>query len=93
MSRRDPAAGLGRTQRIVLHRLALDAKSVRTLAYDGFGLTESSARSALDRLGRRSLVDRKFSYDTLVYFLTSEGAEVEAALDPLDDEDDPEPVR
>lgn len=87
MARRAPGVGLGRTQVTVLRLLAMDAKSVRTLAYDGFGLSESSARSALDRLGRRGLVDRRFNRDDLVYFLTSDGAEVERSLLALDDDE------
>lgn len=78
--RKEPGEGLGRTQVLVLRLLGEDAKSVRTLSNDGFGLSAGAVRGALDRLGRRGLVDRRFSYDELVYLLTKEGAEVEKAL-------------
>lgn len=85
---KEPGQGLGRTQVLVLQLLALSDKSVRTLASDGFGLSESSVRGALERLGRRGLVDRKFSHDVLEYHLTRQGAEVEQTLSGLDDEED-----
>jgi ATP-dependent DNA ligase/DNA-binding MarR family transcriptional regulator len=92
--RKEPGEGLGRTQVLVLRLLYMDSKSVRTLSYDGFGLTESSARAALQRLGMRGLVDREHRQSTreTVYFLTAEGAEVERALTGIDDDEDSEVV-
>jgi ATP-dependent DNA ligase len=85
---REPSKGLGRTQVLVLQLLANGPKSVRTIASDGFGISESSARSTLERLGRRGLVDRKYSYRELEYHLTSEGAEVEQTLSGLDEDEE-----
>lgn len=85
---RDRGVGLGRTQILVLHLLAQDAKSIRTLGYDWPGLTESAARSAVNRLGDRRLVDAvgRDDYDHRTYGLTDRGREVEAALvDASDD--------
>jgi DNA-binding HxlR family transcriptional regulator len=73
---------------LVLQLLANGPKSVRTIASDGFGISESSARSTLERLGRRGLVDRKYSYRELEYHLTSEGAEVEQTLSGLDEDEE-----
>jgi ATP-dependent DNA ligase/DNA-binding MarR family transcriptional regulator len=84
--RKEPGEGLGRTQIRVLSLLALGEKSVRALSME-VGLSESGARSTLERLGRRGLVDRKFSHDVLEYYLTRQGAEVEQKLAGLDEED------
>lgn len=73
---------LGRTQKLVLSLLAGHSKSIRTLAADWPGLTESSVRSSLTRLARRALVDVAGfdDYERRTYCLTSRGAEVEASL-------------
>jgi predicted ArsR family transcriptional regulator len=86
--RRD--APLGRTQQLVLHLLADNSKSVRTLAYDWPGLTENSVRSALERLGMRGLVDLADRHGERgrVYRLTAKGVEVENALIEPDGEED-----
>lgn len=76
--RKEPGAGLGRTQIEVLHLLALRPMSVRNLEMEG--MSASNARSTLKRLGLRGLVDRKFEYNILVYHLTEQGAEVEQSL-------------
>lgn len=81
MNRRDPAAGLGRTQKLVLHLLAREAKLVRTLAMDWPGLTEASVRTALTGLEQRGLVNRPTYHRGAYKFgLTDRGREVEAAL-------------
>lgn len=77
--RKEPGAGLGRTQVRVLSLLALGPKTVRALSIE-VGLSESGARSTLERLGRRGLVDRQFSYNVLEYHLTKQGEEVEHTL-------------
>lgn len=78
------AAGLGRTQRLVLQLLASGdgPKSARHLEYDWPGLTESAARSALDRLGMRGLVDMAGwdRRDGRTYCLTERGSQVEREL-------------
>lgn len=81
--------GLGRTQKLVLRLLADGSKSARHLAYDWPSLTESAARSAVHRLGERSLVDVAGwdSRDGRTYCLTDRGREVEQALNTDGDED------
>lgn len=74
---------LGRTQVLVLQLLAGGAKSVRELAYHWPSLTESSARSALERLGDKRLVDvAGFESGTTrrQFCLTARGADVERRL-------------
>lgn len=73
---------LGRTQILVLRLLASGgAKSVRHLAYDWPGLSESAARGAVMRLGDRSLVDvAGWDGESRTYTLTERGREVELAL-------------
>ena len=81
--RRDPSRGLGRTQRLVLHLLADRPKSVRTLLLDWWPrMPESSIRSALYSLGRRSLVDAAGWEPNggRTYALTDKGREVEREL-------------
>jgi hypothetical protein len=78
MANRDPGKGLGRTQIEVMHLLALGPKTVRDLTREG--LSDSNARSTLQRLGLRGLVDRKFKYNELEYFLTKTGEEVEQLI-------------
>lgn len=82
-------APLGRTQKLVLHLLALQPKSIRTLAYDWPGLTESAARSAVERLGLRGLVDVTGRHGEAgrVFTLTAKGAAVERDLIDLDEDD------
>lgn len=88
------AKGLGRTQVLVLQLLANGAKTCRTLGYDWPSLTEESARSTVDRLGGRGLVDAvRFEPGSGAreFGLTELGEGVERAvsqLDPLDEEDD-----
>lgn len=81
-SRRRGGVGLGRTQVLVLRLLASGPKSVRTLSYDWPDLTESAARSAVNRLGDRGLVDMAGwdRNDGRTFCLTARGREVEAAL-------------
>lgn len=60
-------------------------KSIRDLAYDWPGLSESAARGAINRLGDRGLVDAAdFDpiYDARRYSLTAKGERAVAALDP-----------
>jgi DNA-binding PadR family transcriptional regulator len=80
--RRNPAANLGRTQKLVLRLLADRPKSIQHLGYDWPGLTESAAYSAVMRLADRGLVDVAGwdDYDRRTYRLTEKGAEVEAGL-------------
>jgi DNA-binding HxlR family transcriptional regulator len=81
-ARKRGAAGLGRTQKLVLRLLASGSKSARHLAYDWPGLTESAAHSAVRRLGDRGLVDVAGwdNRDGRTYCLTERGAAVERSL-------------
>lgn len=85
--RREPGEGLGRTQVLVLQLLANGPKKVRDIGRDGFGISDSSARSTLNRLGLRGLVDRKYSYGQMEYFLTAEGVEVEKRVTGIEDDE------
>lgn len=85
--RQAPEKGLGRTQITILQLLANGPKKVRDIERDGFGISAATARSTLTRLGMRGLVDRKFSYRELEYFLTDEGAEVEKHLTGIEDDE------
>lgn len=87
-SRRRRNSPLGRTQQLVLHLLADRPKSIRTLAYDWPGLTESCVRSAVDRLAMRGLVDLadRQGERGRMFTLTAKGAEIERGL--IVDEDD-----
>lgn len=78
---RDRSKNLGRTQILVLHLLADGPKTVRTLGYDWPGLTDSAARSAVNRLGDRSLVDAT-GWDGAgrMYGLTECGEAVERSI-------------
>lgn len=80
---------LGRTQMLVLRLLAGGAKSAQTLGHDWPGLTASSARSAVMRLGMRGLVDMAGwnDYNQRTYRLTEKGAEVERSLNRDKDEE------
>lgn len=74
---------LGRTQRLVLHLLADGPKSAQQLGYDWPGITEASARGALDRLLDRGLVDSAGldQYGRLrTYGLTERGRTIEGLL-------------
>jgi DNA-binding MarR family transcriptional regulator len=96
---RNPASGLGRTQRLVLQLLALNQPcSASELArhWYGGGLTESAAGSAVSRLADRGLIDLgpgewtggRFSR---TYVLTERGVAVErqvSDLDPIDADGD-----
>lgn len=64
---------LGPVQRLVLDLLAISPRSVATIVYDGFGIPESSARSALDSLARRGYVERSFHHNEMQYHLTPAG--------------------
>ncbi len=82
---RDPRKNLGRTQQLVLHLIAAhsQAPSIRDLAYDWPSLTESAARSAVNRLGDRRLVDVAGFHagtNTRTYKLTALGRQVEVEL-------------
>lgn len=79
---------LGPTQEIVLLLLAGGERSARDISRDGFGVTEKAASAALDRLGRRSLVDRGHRYGELRYWLTTKGHEVVDAMCGDGDTDD-----
>lgn len=88
--RRGDDANLGRTQILVLRLLASGSKSVRHLAYDWPGLTESAARGAVMRLADRALVDVAGwdDYNGRTYFLTERGRAVEAALSVIENDGD-----
>lgn len=91
MARKRGAVGLGRTQRLVLSILASQGPcSARELEYHWPTLTESSAGSALRRLGDRGLVDAAgWNYSNQrTYGLTEQGYEVEAGLNTEYDEDE-----
>lgn len=78
-------AGIGRSQKLVLHLLALGSgeKSVRQLSYDWPDLTESAARGAVMRLGDRSLVDvAGWEDNRRTYKLTERGWEVVGEIEP-----------
>lgn len=74
---REPThAMLGFAQKCVLASLADDDKDVRTIAYDWPGLTESSARSAVNSLARWGLVDAvRFEGRSRLFGLTRHGSE------------------
>ncbi len=78
---------LGRTQQIVMHLLAGNAKSVRRLVHDWPGLTESGVNAAINSLGRRGLVDLadRNHERGRVYRLTDEGADLEKRLAGITD--------
>lgn len=84
--------GLGRSQKLVLNLLAINAEqTVRDLARNWPTLTESSARSAVNRLGDRGLVD--FAgwspyRDARTFSLTDRGRAVADTLVPPDEDDD-----
>lgn len=82
--------GFGGTQRIVLRLLSLEARSPKRISNDGFGLTESGAYSALNRLAERGLVDRRYDSGCreTVYFLTAKGFGEANKLDGVADEVD-----
>jgi len=85
-----PATNLGRTQKLVLRLLACHVRppTVRDLAMDWPGLTESAVRGAIGRLESRRLVDvAGYDGEARTYTLTGRGALVERALN-LDDEDE-----
>ena len=89
MSESLPAARIGRTQKQVLASLSVcRSASVRTLSRDWPGLTESSVRSAVMRLGQRSLVDVAGwdDYGCRTYALTDKGALIEHDIN-VGDED------
>ena len=84
------AARLGRTQKQVLASLAMHrSASVRTLAQDWPGLTESSVRSAVHRLGGRSFVDVAGwdDYGCRTYALTEKGTRFENDVNIGDDDE------
>lgn len=73
---------LGHTQRAILTSLASGPRSAVHLAYDWPWITEAGARSAIERLGRRSLVDvAGFDGQARTFKVTDKG------LDVLDLED------
>jgi DNA-binding PadR family transcriptional regulator len=84
--------GFGYTQKLVLRLLASgdSARSVRQLANDWPGLTESAVFGALGRLARRGLVDVAGwdDYERRTYRLTEKGIKVERELTGLDAEDE-----
>ena len=78
-------APLGRTQKLVLHLIAQhsQAPTIRDLSYDWPGLTESAARSAVDRLADRRLIDVAgfaAADNARTYKLTERGRAIELAL-------------
>jgi predicted ArsR family transcriptional regulator len=80
-----PTKGLGRTQTAVLHLLASmeHGASAADIAGSGFGISADAARSTLDTLGRRGLVDvrdRRSGDLGRRFALTARGAQVEADL-------------
>ena len=82
-----PVGRLGRTQILVLRLLASHDQppTVRRLAEDWPGLTESAVRGALERLGDRRLVD-VVGFDDVArtWKLTARGIEIECALNQED---------
>lgn len=82
----EPTTGLGRTQRLVLHLLALQSPCTsRELSYHWPSLSQSAANSAIERLANRGLVDLgpgDFSRGHFCrsYVLTQRGTEAESLL-------------
>lgn len=82
---------VGETQKLVLQLLASsqrNRKSVRTLAFDWPGLSESQVRGALTRLESRGLVKRVgYHAGSYFYGLTEKGRELEAQLTGLGEDE------
>lgn len=95
MTRRDPAAGLGPVQRLLLLLLADGTpRSVARIDTDTL-LSPGRARSALEGLSRRSLVERDHTSGDrsgdhgIQWFLTDRGQAVAVDLHGLDEEQVP----
>lgn len=91
-AQRSPASNLGRTQKLVLRLFATTGEnlSARQLEYHWPSLTESAAAGAIQRLGRRSLVDVAGWEDPSnrrTYRLTEKGWAVANVLDDIEEED------
>jgi predicted DNA-binding transcriptional regulator len=86
-----PTVGLGRNQIVVLHLLAMNSHTIAELERSWPGITRSSARSAVDGLAGRGLVDvcdRKSGDMGRRFALTSRGVAAEREM--LEDGEDPE---
>jgi DNA-binding HxlR family transcriptional regulator len=79
MSRRSQRP-LGRTQVLVMHLLALEPKTVRTLSNDWPGLTEAIVSGALSRLADRGYVDRRAPHGFYQRHLTDRGVAAEREM-------------
>jgi glycosyltransferase A (GT-A) superfamily protein (DUF2064 family) len=82
---------IGFAQRCVLASLAGEDKDVRTIAYDWPGLTENSARSAINSLARWGFVDAvRFEGRSRLFGLTQRGSQYADVYfgedDPFEDE-------